>query len=340
MIKHLSMKPTGWFQIGWSAEIPPGAVRPLKYFGQDLVAFRSAQGELSVLDAHCPHMGAHLGHGGIVVGDRIQCPYHGWQWDLDGANQLVPQHPTPMRKRIRKWTVVERHECMFLWHDPAGEPPREGWDLPDLFALPDLPADPDDFYPSHVNQATVYAPGERIHVQAVVENAADSAHFRFSHGAPIDPVLLWFNADSPVWRSSIGFKSPKSGEVVLRTVTYMPGVGLSFTVFDHPGFARRLVLSCTPIDDHTSDLRVTYFFPRDPQSPEVMPQRIKDAAREAQVFYEQDARIWRHQKFVQRPLFAPQDAAGYTALRRWSNQFYELAGAPRGPMQVVDGEPE
>lgn len=26
-------KPTGWFMVGWSAEIPTGTVKPLKYFG-------------------------------------------------------------------------------------------------------------------------------------------------------------------------------------------------------------------------------------------------------------------------------------------------------------------
>ncbi|MGD9794801.1 MAG: Rieske 2Fe-2S domain-containing protein, partial [Acidimicrobiia bacterium] len=56
----LNMKPTGWFNIGWSAEIAPGGVKPMRYFGHDLVAFRSTTGELSVLDAHCRHLGAHL----------------------------------------------------------------------------------------------------------------------------------------------------------------------------------------------------------------------------------------------------------------------------------------
>ena len=42
----------------------------------------------------------------------------------------------------------------------------------------------------------------------------------------------------------------------------------------------------------------------------------------------QDARIWRRQVFVQKPVFARQDVAGYTALRTWSEQFYE---APEGP---------
>ncbi|PKP88605.1 MAG: Rieske (2Fe-2S) protein, partial [Alphaproteobacteria bacterium HGW-Alphaproteobacteria-16] len=44
------MKPTGWFHIGWSAEIAPGQTVSMRYFGQDLVAFRAVNGRLSVLD--------------------------------------------------------------------------------------------------------------------------------------------------------------------------------------------------------------------------------------------------------------------------------------------------
>ena len=42
-------KVTGWFVIGWSAEFPVGEVRPLRYFGEDLVAYRDESGELHVL---------------------------------------------------------------------------------------------------------------------------------------------------------------------------------------------------------------------------------------------------------------------------------------------------
>jgi phenylpropionate dioxygenase-like ring-hydroxylating dioxygenase large terminal subunit len=55
--------------VGWSPEFPIGEVRPLHYFGEDLVAYRDEGGELHVMEAHCKHLGAHIGHGGIVVGD-------------------------------------------------------------------------------------------------------------------------------------------------------------------------------------------------------------------------------------------------------------------------------
>ncbi len=59
-------RPTGWFQIGWSGDFPTDRTVPLRYFGEDLVAYRGEEGELHVLDAHCPHLGAHIGHGGKV----------------------------------------------------------------------------------------------------------------------------------------------------------------------------------------------------------------------------------------------------------------------------------
>jgi 3-ketosteroid 9alpha-monooxygenase subunit A len=344
MIENLSMKPTGWFQIGWSAEVPPGGVKPMTYFGEDLVAFRTESGKLSVLSAFCLHMGAHLGHGGTVRGECIACPYHGWEFDRDGANTKIPyQDNTVKGKRIRKWHVLEQHEMILLWHDPGGGPPREGWTT-DLFDHDEFPADPNDFYPAYANGAIVYKPDEPIHPQITQENSCDTAHFEFTHGAPRTPSMLVHDGSNPVWKSSMGFRSPKSDEIVITTYARNPGVGLSYFVFHHHGgsgeeklgFNRRLVLAATPVDDEKSDLRVTYFFPRDPTSPEVMPQHIKDEASQTAELFEQDARIWRYQRFVQRPIFAKQDVKGYTELREWSARFYEKEGAPVGPMKIAE----
>ena len=63
----LSMQPTGWFQVAWSTDLEVGDVRPLHYFGTDLVMFRGLDDAVHVLDAHCQHLGADLSHGGCVV---------------------------------------------------------------------------------------------------------------------------------------------------------------------------------------------------------------------------------------------------------------------------------
>ncbi len=65
--------PNGWFQVEWSHDLKAGDVKPLKYFGKDLVLFRDEDGAAHLLDAFCPHLGAHLGHGGKVEGKDIVC---------------------------------------------------------------------------------------------------------------------------------------------------------------------------------------------------------------------------------------------------------------------------
>ncbi|MDJ0010553.1 Rieske 2Fe-2S domain-containing protein, partial [Gordonia alkanivorans] len=70
----LSMTPTGWLQVAWSTEIAVGTVHTMNYFGREMVAWRSRSGRISVFDAYCEHIGAHLGHGGHVEGENLVCP--------------------------------------------------------------------------------------------------------------------------------------------------------------------------------------------------------------------------------------------------------------------------
>ncbi|MFW2390307.1 MAG: Rieske 2Fe-2S domain-containing protein, partial [Polyangiales bacterium] len=56
--------PRGWFVIGFSDDLDREEARPARYFDEDLVIWRTGGGEPRVFDAFCPHLGAHLGHGG------------------------------------------------------------------------------------------------------------------------------------------------------------------------------------------------------------------------------------------------------------------------------------
>src|SRR6266540_2708931 len=99
----------GWYQIGWSDEFQIGQVVPLHYFDRDLIAYRGESGELTVLDAFCLHLGAHLGYGGTVEGDSVRCPFHGWLWASNGANVEIPYGSCRAmgHVRLRRWNVVE-----------------------------------------------------------------------------------------------------------------------------------------------------------------------------------------------------------------------------------------
>ncbi len=131
-------KVTGWFMVGWSPEFPVGEVRPLRYFGEDLVAYRDESGELHVLEGHCKHLGAHIGHGGTVVGDCVQCPFHGWRWGPDGTNRYIPYQPDRPNRALtlRVFPVREQYDCVFVWHQPG----RQGATVGDARHLPQVPA--------------------------------------------------------------------------------------------------------------------------------------------------------------------------------------------------------
>jgi phenylpropionate dioxygenase-like ring-hydroxylating dioxygenase large terminal subunit len=109
----LSMKPTGWFQVAWSDQVGVGDVHAMKYFGTEMVAWRSESGQVTVMNAYCEHLGAHLGFGGRVQGEVIACPFHGWQWDAEGRNVCIPYEPRPNRgRRMRTFPVAELNESI------------------------------------------------------------------------------------------------------------------------------------------------------------------------------------------------------------------------------------
>ena len=189
----LSMKPTGWFQVAWSAEIGVGDVHRMTYFGQEMVAWRAQSGLLTVMDAYCEHLGAHLGFGGHVEGDVIECAFHGWQWNQDGRNVCIPYEDRPNRgRRIRTHPVVERNESVYIWHDVEGRDPF--FDVPDVFSGFGDDSSVADYYP----MATLYRPQLELHPQYVLENGVDFAHFKFVHKTPIVPVFTRHDFDRPV----------------------------------------------------------------------------------------------------------------------------------------------
>src|SRR4051812_33634094 len=100
----ISGYPNGWFVVCFSTDLAQGDVRPLRYFGRDLVVFRGDDGAPQILDAYCPHLGAHLGYGGKVDGGCVRCPFHAWKFNGHGECVEVPYaKKVPPNARIKPW---------------------------------------------------------------------------------------------------------------------------------------------------------------------------------------------------------------------------------------------
>ena len=93
--------PRGWFMLG-DASTMGAAPTTLRYFGKDMVFYRGESGTPHLVDAYCPHMGAHLGRnttsyivrdGEQVQGESIRCPFHGWRFgpEVVATRSLIRQ---------------------------------------------------------------------------------------------------------------------------------------------------------------------------------------------------------------------------------------------------------
>lgn len=335
MRTSLSMKPTSWFQIGWSSTVPAEGVVPLRYFGQDLVAWRDKQGLVHVMDAYCQHLGANLGFGGTVTDTGIQCPFHGWTWGPDGHNVSIPYQDRPnTARKIRTWHVVERNDALFLWHDANGGAP--------FYEVPDLMTDVSEHitgltFQSPLPDGTSHHTGTQVHPQYVLENSVDPEHFRFVHGTPMAPVILKQEITDTVWHTVAGFGRRWADGVDRpddrrNTITiHSVGLGFAYNAELTPDGWRLMLISTTPVDDDTTELFGTYWLEDVPGSTQEDRTRRLDEIKDA---LPQDLIIWDNQKYLDPPALATKEAAGFRALRRWSAKFYPDAASSPAPAVV------
>jgi phenylpropionate dioxygenase-like ring-hydroxylating dioxygenase large terminal subunit len=315
-------QPTGWFQLGWSPDFPTGVVVPLRYFDQDLVAYRGASGAVHLFDAYCPHLGAHLGYGGKVAGDDITCPFHAWRFDCEGCNVDIPYSARKTTaNRLRGWPVREELGVVYFWHDENDIAPR--WDPPRPVE------DPAGYYPVQPEGTKTWA--VRMFPQLVPENAVDFSHFGVTHGATPTPRLLSVDADEFCFRSQLGMlwggKAEKTwltpdGPVDGILETEIHGMGVSVARFLGTDGAVSLV-GVTPTEGEQATFFMTNWVTRLPgdtgdEWPKMAKRRLAEQFKQA----EADHLIWEHQRYVPNPPTAPEDADGYRALRSWARRFY------------------
>lgn len=306
--------PNGWFQVAYSDELAVGAVVPLEYFGRQLVLFRGEDGVARLLDAYCPHLGAHLGYGGIVEDNCIRCPFHAWRFDGNGACVDVPYaEKIPPLARLDAWRVLERNGLIMAWHHMAGEAPG--------FEPPELAEYGSDAWTPYTRRRWKI----RTHNQEMGENGVDSAHFKYVHGTPEQPRTRaeidghMFRAKSPV-----NYQTPQGTiEGAIESTNW----GFGFGVVRFTGIVETmLVSSVTPIDGEYVDVRFSFMVRRlDNGSATEGVGRAFIAEIERQLG--QDIPIWEHKVMRMRPVLCDGDGPIGT-YRRWAKQFYGGTPAP------------
>lgn len=308
--------PFGWFCVGLSEELKPGELKNIHYFGREWVMFRGEGGEVGVTDPYCPHLGAHIGHGGVVVGDNVRCPFHFWQYDTKGWCKDIPYAkvmPGIARRKpiLRTLPVQEKYGAIFAWYHPhAAEPSYP------LMSVPEFESDE-------------YVPITRgcwditTMLQEVGENGVDFPHLKFLHHNPvIPPGKPW--ADGYRFGNDIG-----NGHLLQES--WGPGTG---TVrFQDSGVVLTVFALSTPVDKDLTRMRWFFSYKNYPEGSKelAIALRLKqksvgdDTESDEAGFESVDMIVWHNKKYRPNPLLC--DGDGPILLwRDWFKQFYaELA---------------
>lgn len=137
--------------------------------------FRGADGKVGALVDRCPHRGVALSLGKVGADGCLQCPFHGWRFQTDGACAQVPFNPLPPEKlqhmSATAFPVRERGGLIWLYTRPGAEAPEE----------PPVPPELEDSGFVFWRHVEVW----KTHWSRAMENMLDAPHLPFVHGTTI-----------------------------------------------------------------------------------------------------------------------------------------------------------
>lgn len=300
--------PKGWFVIAFSDELPAGGVMPVSYFGEQMVLFRGEDGTVRLLETYCAHLGASLAAGGKVVGNGIECPFHGWRYGGNGACIEIPYaKKIPKKACVRAFTAEEKNGLIYMWHHPSGTPPE--FDVATL----------DDWGREGWTRWTMSKLRIRTHPREIVENVVDKAHFPKVHNTHVETFENEFDGPNATQRTR-GVAYPVGGgkDEFEITATYF-GPGYQFSWMKGV-LEARLVNAHTPVDTESLDLRFGVML-KFVGSEERTKKFAEMYAENLRLGFHQDIQIWENKKYRDVPVLCDGDGP-IIKLRQWYSQFY------------------
>jgi len=160
-----------WYMAAWSDDIGDGHLVSRTIMDEPIVLYRTADGSVAAIADRCAHRFAPLSMGKIVGGDRIQCPYHGLEFDGSGACVRNP-HGTkniPPRARVKGYPAVEKHKAVWVW---MGDTPADAGKVPDFGVLDNVP----EIHATKRDSITI-----RANYQLIIDNLLDLSHTSYLH---------------------------------------------------------------------------------------------------------------------------------------------------------------
>jgi len=218
-----------WYVAGRAEELDD---KPLGRMicNEPIVLFRRKDGSVAALEDRCPHRKYALSMG-TVLGDELQCGYHGVQLDGSGKCTKIPsQVSIPRGFGARAYAAAEKHAYLWVW---MGEP-----------AL----ADPSLIYDWHWNSDPGWVTVHGYHhvkgnYQLMIDNLLDLTHLTLVHkttlsgpGIMENPLKVWTEGDALYSRRDIRNVMPAPINSLWRNKPGEPIDRIQETEFKAPGY--------------------------------------------------------------------------------------------------------
>lgn len=250
-----------WYPVHYVEDLDPAVLTPFTLLEQDLVIWWDASVQTwRAFADQCPHRLAPLSEGRIAEDGKLECPYHGWAFDGDGACDRIPQQHEGGNAHLAKRACVQsfptavRQGLLFVYAgtpeyadhvpvpvvEPLGET-LDGWVCLNTFR--DLPYD----------------------ALTLLENVLDASHVPFTHHQSVGDRANASPADLEVLESGKqGFtgtwaEGPRRGTLGRQDTTFI-APSLMFHDLTSKQFGRTMtVVYATPI--RKGECRVFARFP-------------------------------------------------------------------------------
>ncbi len=295
-------------------EVPRERLLARTILGEPVVLYRRADGAAAALEDRCIHRRVSLSLG-TIVGDEVQCGYHGLRFGSDGQCTSIPnQLNIPPRSCIKAYPVLEQDGFIWIW---PGDP--------ELARESEVP----NFSEICSSNGYVGRPAETLRVAAPmlfnIENVLDLSHVTFVHMKTVGTPEVAMTAPevtitdscvqvgrewdkitaAPVWRKVLGWPVVKRTQVL----QFWPGgnVRLNMT-FEQPGnqdsakVCRASVIGpCTPETEY-SHFKFSAMFrdfqKDDPRVTDLLFDEFHRTVLEDKVLIEDQCTNWRTDKVV------------------------------------------
>lgn len=188
-----------WYPVALSSDLAAEQLIGVDFLGGRVVVYRTQSGVAHVRSAYCRHLGADLAVG-TVVGERLRCAFHLWEYGSDGGCAFIPAGDKPP-PAARLFAFPTAESLGIIWAFNGAVP---------TYNVPNFGVDESDL------QFDAFRNPLAMHVASpiVFLNSFDIQHFRAVHGLAIEADPHDMRRDGDILHYRAHVVAEEFGEIV------------------------------------------------------------------------------------------------------------------------------